>query len=67
MIKLYNVELMLVCKEHNMFHWMDMILCHTEYLTKDNFLLLINSWDDKINAVYATLQNLLQQIHDGPY
>jgi hypothetical protein len=48
MINLYNAELTSVCNRHNMFHRMDLIIRHTEFLTKDNFTQLIDSWDGEL-------------------
>ncbi len=37
-----------MCDEHNMFQWMDTIYRLTDYLTTEDFSLLMNSWDDEL-------------------
>jgi hypothetical protein len=48
MINLYNAKLTSVCGRHYMFHRMDQIICHTTFLTKDDFSQIIDSWDIKL-------------------
>jgi hypothetical protein len=47
MIKVYNAELTRLCNKHNMFHWMDVIYCLTDYLENNDFALLMDAWDNK--------------------
>jgi hypothetical protein len=48
MISMYNADLTKMCEDHNMFQWMDTIYRLTDYLTTEDFSLLMNSWDDKL-------------------
>jgi hypothetical protein len=48
MISTYNAELTKMCDDHNMFQRMDTIYCLTDYLTPEDFSLLMNSWDDEL-------------------
>ncbi len=43
MIHLYNAKLTSVCDRHNTFHRMDLVICHTKFLTRDDFTQLIDS------------------------
>ncbi len=45
MINFYVKELTSKCDEHNMFRRMEDIPCLTDYLEKDDFAFLMNSWD----------------------
>jgi hypothetical protein len=56
MINLYNAEITSVCDRHNMFHRMDRIIRHTEFLTKDNFTQLIDSWDGELTQFMLHLE-----------
>jgi hypothetical protein len=48
MISTYNAKLTKMCDEHIMFQRMDTIYCLTDYLTTEDFSLLMNSWDDEL-------------------
>jgi hypothetical protein len=48
MISTYNAELTKLCDEHNMFQWMDTKYPLTDYLSTEDFSLLINPWDDEL-------------------
>jgi hypothetical protein len=47
MISAYNAKLTKLCDEHNMFQRMDTIYRLTDYLSTEDFSLLINPWDDE--------------------
>ncbi len=47
-----------MCDKHNMFQQMDTIYCLTDYLTTEDFFLIINSWD------YELMQYMLHsEVH----
>jgi hypothetical protein len=48
MISTYNAKLTKMCDDHNMFQQMDTIHPLTDYLTMEDFSLLMNSWDDEL-------------------
>ncbi len=49
MVNLYNAELTSLCNAHTMFKRMDNILCLTDYLSEEDFVLLMDVWDDKFH------------------
>jgi hypothetical protein len=48
MVNLYCAKLTSVCDRHNMFNRMDLLIHHTNFLTKDDFIQLIDSWDSEL-------------------
>jgi hypothetical protein len=57
MIRIYNAELTHLCNEHNMFHHMDLISQLSSHLTKDNFLLLMDTWDNEFKEFMLHAEN----------
>jgi hypothetical protein len=65
MITLYNAELKLMCDEHNMVHHMDKILRLTNHLTEDDFVMLMDAWDDKFRQFMLLLENKISKYMMG--
>ncbi len=65
MITLYNAELTLMCNEHNMFHRMDKILRLTDHLTEDDFVMLMDAWDDEFTQFMLHLENKISKYMMG--
>jgi hypothetical protein len=65
MITLYNAELTLMCNEHNMFHHMDETLRLTDHLTEDDFMMLMDTWDDKFRQFMLHLENKISKYMMG--
>jgi hypothetical protein len=57
MIMVYNTELTCICNEHNMFHHMDMIFRLTTHLTEEDFVLLMDAWDNKFKEYMPHLEH----------
>ncbi len=65
MITLYNAELTSMCDEHNMFHCMDKILRLTNHPTEDDFMMLMNAWDDKFRQFMLHSENKISKYMMG--
>ncbi len=65
MITLYKAELTSMCNEHNMFHRMDEILRLTNHLTEDNFVMLMDAWDDKFRQFTLHSENKISKYMMG--
>jgi hypothetical protein len=65
MINLYVKELTSKCDEHNMFHRMEDILCLTDYLEKDEFAFLMNSWDVEFMELMLHSENEVSKFMMG--
>jgi hypothetical protein len=65
MIKLYIAELTSKCDEHNMFQCMDEILCLTDYLSKDDFTYLVNTWDTEFMEFMLHSENEVSKFMMG--
>jgi hypothetical protein len=48
MVNLYCAKLMSVCDRHNMFNCIDLLIHHTHFLAKDDFIQFIDSWDSEL-------------------
>jgi hypothetical protein len=57
MIMVYNAELTCLCDKHNMFHGMDMIFRLTTHLTEEDFLLLMDAWDNEFKEYMLHSEN----------
>jgi hypothetical protein len=57
MVNLYCAELTSVCDRHNMFNCMDLLIRHTDFLAKDDFIQLINSWDSELTQFMIHLES----------
>jgi hypothetical protein len=53
----YNQELTRLCDEHNMFYCMDVIFRLTSHLTEEDFLLLMNAWDNVFKEYMLQSEN----------
>ncbi len=65
MITLYNAELTLMCDEHNMFHRMGKNFRLNYHLTEDNFVMLMDAWDDKFRQFMLHLENKINKYMMG--
>ncbi len=56
---------MSMCNKHNMFHGMDDILRLTDHLTEENFVMLMDSWDDKFKQYMLHSENKISKFMMG--
>ncbi len=54
-----------MCDEHNMFHRMDDILRLTDQLTEEDFVMLMDSWEDKFKQYMLHLENKISKFMMG--
>jgi hypothetical protein len=57
MIMVYNTELTQLCDEHSMSHCMDVIFRLASHLTEEDFLLLMDAWDNKFKEYMLHSEN----------
>ncbi len=57
MVSLYCAKLMSVCNRHNIFNRMDLLIRHTNFLAKDDFIQLIDSWDSELTQFMIHLES----------
>ena len=65
MIRLYNTELTAKCDEHNMFHRMDEILRHTDFLDEHDFTFLVSTLDTEFTELMLHSENEVSKFMMG--